>query len=86
MTASKPGGSKEKIVSSQEIRRLAGPVADHTVIAILEIGASATDVEVAVIHARGEGEYDVTGHTVSGKSALVSDLLLKDELYAREDR
>ena len=39
--------SKEGLVSSQDIRRLAGPVADHTVIAILETGASITDLEVA---------------------------------------
>ena len=77
--------SKEGLVSSQDIRRLAGPVADHTVIAILETGTSITDLEVAVMHARGEGEYDVTGHALSGKAALVSDILANDELYARED-
>ena len=77
--------SKEGLVSSQDIRRLAGPVADHTVIAILETDASITDLEVAVMHARGEGEYDVTGHALSGKAALVSDILANDELYARED-
>ena len=77
--------SKEGLVSSQDIRRLAGPVADHTVIAILETDASITDLEVAVMHARGEGEYDVTGHALSGKVALVSDILANDELYARED-
>ena len=77
--------SKEGLVSSQDIRRLAGPVADHTVIAILETGASITDLEVAVMHARGEGEYYVTGHALSGKAALVSDILANDELHARED-
>ena len=61
--------SKEGLVSSQDICRLAGPVADHTVIAILETGASITDLEVAVMNARGEGEYDVTGHALSGKAA-----------------
>ena len=68
--------------SSEDIRRLAGPVADHTVISILETGATLTDVEVAVIHARGEGEYDVTGHTLSGTAALVAGILSKDDLYA----
>ena len=77
--------SKEGLVSRQDICRLAGPVADHTVIAILETGASITDLEVAVMHARGEGEYDVTGHALSGKAALVSDILANDELHARED-
>lgn len=77
--------SKERLVSSQEIRRLAGPVADHTVIAILETGASITDLEVAVMSSRGEGNYDVTGHALSGKAALVSAILANDELYARDD-
>ena len=60
-------------------------VGDHTVIAILETGASLADVEVAVIHARGEGEYDVTGHTLSGTAALIAGILLKDELYAQDE-
>ena len=86
MSASRTGGSKEKAaLSGQEIRQLAGPVADHTVIVILETGASITDLEVAVIRARGEGEYDVTGHALSGKAALASDILAKDELYASDE-
>ena len=81
MSASRTVGSKEKAtLSSHEIRQLAGPVAAHTVIAILETGASITDLEVDVLHARGEGEYDVTGHALSGKAALVSHILAKDEL------
>ena len=67
----KMAGVQKSTLSSQEIRQLAGPVGDQTVIAILETGASLADVEVAVIHARGEGEYDVTGHTLSGTAALM---------------
>ncbi len=85
MTSSKLGGSNDKVLSSQEIRRIAGPIADHSVIAILKTGASVTDLEVAVIHVRGEGEYDVTGHTLSGKAALISDILSKDELYTSDE-
>jgi hypothetical protein len=85
MSASKAAGSTEKAVSCEDIRRLAGPVADHTIVAILETGASITDIEVGVLHARGEGDYDVTGHSLSGKAALVSDILSKDDLYAMRD-
>ena len=85
MSASKMAGVQKSTLSSQEIRQLAGPVGDHTVIAILETGASLADVEVAVIHARGEGEYDVTGHTLSGTAALIAGILLKDELYAQDE-
>jgi hypothetical protein len=82
MSASSTGRSNEKSASSDDIRRLAGPVADHTIIAILETGASITDLEVAVMYARGEGQYDVTGHALTGNAALVADILAKDEIYA----
>jgi hypothetical protein len=74
---------KQLPLSSDEVRRLAGSVADHTVIAILETGATIADLEVAVIYARGEGNYvDRAGHPLSGKAAQISDILAKDELYA----
>jgi hypothetical protein len=38
-----------------------------------------------VIRARGEGDYDVMGHALSGKAALVSDILAKDELYTSDE-
>ena len=37
------------------------------------------------MRSRGEGDYDVPGHALSGKAALVSDILAKDELYARDE-
>jgi hypothetical protein len=83
MAASTKGDSAEQPVSSDDIRQLAGPVADHTVIAILETGASIADLEIAVVYARGEGNYvDRLGHPLSGKVAQISDILAKDELYA----
>ena len=87
MYASSKGDSKEQpLISSDEIHQLAGPVADHTVIAILETGASIADLEVAVIYARGEGDYvDRLGHPLSGKVAQLSDILAKDELYAKNN-
>jgi hypothetical protein len=84
MPVSRKGDSgQQPLISSDEIRELAGPVADHTVVAILETGASIADLEVAVTFARGEGDYvDRLGHSLSGKAAQVSDILAKDELYA----
>ena len=84
MPASRKGDSGEQpLMSSDEIRELAGPVADHTIVAILETGASIADLEVAVVYARGEGDYvDRAGHPLSGKAAQVSDILAKDEVYA----
>jgi len=84
MSTSRKGDSKEQpLISGDEVRQLAGPVADHTVIAILETGASISDLEVALVYARGEGDHvDRLGHPQSGKVAQVSDILAKDELYA----
>lgn len=77
------GDSAEQPMSSDDVRQLAGPVADHTIIAILETGASIADLEVAVVYARGDGDYvDRLGHPLSGKVAQISDILAKDELYA----
>lgn len=84
MAASRKGDSKEQpLMSRDEIYELAGPVADHTVIAILETGASISDLEVAMVYARGEGDrVDRLGHPLSGKSAQLAEILAKDELYA----
>lgn len=83
MSASKKGDTGEQPLSRDDIRQLAGPVGDHTIMAILETGASIADLEVAVTYARGEGDYvDRLGHPLSGKAAQISDILAKDELYA----
>ena len=86
MQTSKKEGSTQSLLSADEIRRLAGSVADHTILAILETGVSIADLEVAVIYARGEGDYvDRAGHPLSGAAAEVADILAKDELYAPTD-
>lgn len=86
MRASKTGDSADRPLSAEDIRELAGPVADHTIIEILETGATVADLEVAVLYARGEGDRaGRAGHPLSGKAAQVSDILAKDELYAVND-
>lgn len=84
MPASKKGDSKaQPLMSREDVYELAGRVADRTVIAILETGASVTDLEIAAVHARGEGDrVGRLGHPLSGKAAQVADILAKDELYA----
>lgn len=75
-------------LSSDDIRRLAGQVADNTIAAILGTGASIADLEVALTYARGEGDYvDRLGHPLSGKAAQVFDILSKDDVFvANEER
>ena len=55
------------VPTSDEMRHLAGPIADHAVVAVLETGATIADLEAALIYARGEGNYiDRLGHPLSG--------------------
>ncbi len=87
MSAKHKGAAKEHpLRSSDEIRHLVGPIADHTVVAILETGATIADLEAALIYARGEGNYiDRLGHPMTGKVAQVADILANDDLYTAED-
>lgn len=80
-------GGSAPIVSADEVRRLAGAVNDHTIAAVLELGPTAHELEVAVIFARGEGDrVDRLGHELAGQAALIHEILLGDELYQENDR
>ncbi len=87
MSTEHKGATKEHpLGSSDEIRHLVGPIADHTVIAILEAGATIADLEAALIYARGEGNYiDRLGHPMTGKVAQLADILANDDLYTAEE-
>jgi hypothetical protein len=70
-------------MTSAEVRRLVGPVADNTVSAILECEASAEDLEVALTYLRGDGSMvDRLGHAMTGTVSQLCDILSSDELYA----
>jgi hypothetical protein len=86
-SAKRKGDTKEHpLSSSDEIRHLAGPIADHMVVAVLETGATIADLEAALIYARGEGNYiDRLGHPLNGKVAQLADILANDDLYAVDD-
>jgi len=77
---------RSRIASAEDIRHVAGGVSDHTVMEILGVSPTFEDVEVAVIHARGEGsDVDRLGHTLSGAAAQVFDILTRDDLYMNEE-
>jgi hypothetical protein len=81
------GHSKNLPISPEEIRHLAGPVADHTVAEILGLLPTAEDLEVAVVYAQGEGDIaGVEGHALSAKSARIYEILLEDDAYQAEER
>jgi len=75
------------VTSSTEVRHLVGPVADDTILAILESGASIEELEVVASYLQGEGnEVDRLGHPMTGKVAQLYDILSADELYANSER
>jgi len=66
---------------AEHIRHIAGPVSDATVMAILEIGATTEELELAAAYARGEG--DIVGrkhYTLTGRVKRIFDILTQDEL------
>jgi hypothetical protein len=88
MTTSRKGNSKDlPITSADDVRHFTGPIADHTILEILSLGPTAEDLEVAVIHAQGEGDIaGIEGHTLLGKSAQIYEILSMDEVYQVDDR
>jgi hypothetical protein len=88
MPESKQGGLKNPpLASSTQVRQLVGPVADDTVLAILETGASVEELEVVSGYLQGEGnDLDRLGHPLTGKVAQLYDILTADELYANGER
>jgi hypothetical protein len=88
MKKAQKGDSKNlPITSAEEVRHLAGPVADHTITEILGLLPTSEDLEVAIVYAQGEGEVAGTeGHPLSGKSALIYEILAEDEVYQVDER
>ena len=74
--------SPEAVTSPGESRRFVGAITDETILAILAIGASAQELEVAAPYLRGDGDkVDRAGHILSSKAAQIRNLLARDELY-----
>jgi hypothetical protein len=72
--------------TADDVRHVAGPVADATVSAVLKSEPSMEDLEVAASYLRGDGsKVDRLGHPLSGKVAQVCDILSADALYAEVD-
>jgi hypothetical protein len=84
--AAKGDPTKMPIASADEVRHLAGPLEDHAVAEILGLVPTAEDLEVAVAYASGEGDIAGTeGHEISGKPALIYEILLADNVYQRDE-
>ena len=69
------------------MRHLAGPVADHTVVEVLEMQPTVEELQIAALHARGQiGHPDKSVEELSGTAALLYDILMQDESYQAEER
>ena len=74
-------------LSAQDIRRIAGDIIDAKVVAILETGITADELEQVVAWAAGES--DVLGEAelpLSGRVSQVHEILTADEGWAEEER
>ena len=75
------------ITSAEEVRHFTGPIEDHAIVEILDVMPTAEDLEVAVAYAQGEGDIaDREGHELSGKPALIYEILVADNLYQVDER
>jgi hypothetical protein len=83
MSDAKRGDSgRVPVTSALEVRHLAGPIEDATVVEILGMEPTIEDLEVAALHARGQaGRPKQSVSELSGTAALVYDVLLRDHLY-----
>ena len=53
---------------------------------ILGIEPTFADLEIAVVYAQGEGDVAAEeGHSLSGKSAQIYEVLSNDDVYRTED-
>lgn len=86
-TPQKSDSKNLPITSSEEVRHLAGPVADHTIAEILGLLPTTEDLEVAIVYAQGVGDVaGIEGHALSGKSARIYEILAEDDVYQSDER
>ena len=78
----KPNSGRVPATSADEVRHFAGPIADHTVVEILEMQPTLEELEIAARHARGHiGHIEESVEELSGTTALLYDALMQDEIY-----
>lgn len=76
-----PSFSRLREASPEHIRHVAGDVSDATIAAILAIGATTEELEVAAAFLRGEGDLVGLKHyTLTSRIRRIFDILANDEL------
>jgi hypothetical protein len=81
MTSPAKSDSKDvPVTSAAEVRHLAGPLNDDAVAAILRVGPSLAELEIASRYVRGEGDLvDRAGHPLSGRVGQIYEIIAAEE-------
>ena len=81
MATPRKGDSKSvPAMSAEEIRHVAGPLNDDAVSAIMRVGPSLEELELAARYALGEGDrLDRAGHPLTGRVAQLYEILSAEE-------
>jgi hypothetical protein len=75
----------EMKISRDEVAQLVGDVSDETIVAILETGATAEDIETALQWiASADDVMGKSGKALSGRAASVYDILIAEEAASDE--
>jgi hypothetical protein len=83
----KPDSGRVPITTADEVRHFAGPIADHSVVEILELRPTVEQLEIAALHARGQSvRPEKAAEELSGLAGLLYEVLMQDEIYLPEDR
>lgn len=74
-------------LTADDIRRLAGDIADHRLLAILDIGGTVEDLEEALAWDSGNGDLGRRlTHNLSGNAARIFEILFEDQRLEEERR
>lgn len=76
-----------KQLTAADIRRLAGDIADHRVLAILDTGGTIEDLEEALAWDSGNSDLGRRlTHNLSGNAARIFEILFEDQRLEEERR
>ena len=79
-TLHKSNSKAAPVISAEVVRHVAGPLNDDAVAAVLRVGPSLEELEVATRYALGEGDLvDRAGHPLAGRVAQLYEILSAEE-------
>ena len=75
------------LLTAEDVRRHVGDIADHRLLAILDVGATIEDLEEALAWDSGNSDlaHRLT-HALSGNAARIFEILFEDQRLEEERR